>query len=117
MALTVKRIPILYLAFAVLVLVSVPPLVFYGTKLISINREALETNEQELQNTIARSIASEITLFDSSRRLLLKTFPRTLEGLDFATPNWGNMAVQDTLEQFVGADPSLLYVTLLNPQG
>ncbi len=112
-----KRIPILYLAFGVLFLVSVPPLLFYGTKLISINREALETNEQELQNTIARSMASEITLYDSSHREWIKTFTKTLEDIDFTKPTWGDPKIQDTLEQFVGADPSLLYVTLLNAQG
>ena len=55
-----KRVPILYVIFAVLILVSVGPLMFYGIKVIEINREALETNEKELQNTITRSVAEEI---------------------------------------------------------
>ena len=52
-----KRIPILSVIFAVLLLVSVAPLLIYGWMVIGINREALNTNEQELQNTITRSVA------------------------------------------------------------
>ncbi len=114
---SVKRIPILYLGFGILVLVSVVPLLFFGAKLISINRQALETNEQELQNTIARSIAEEITLYDSSFRQQLQTLSKTFEGIDLSQPGWDTPFVRTTLEQFVGANVNLLYVTLLNDQG
>ena len=49
---SLQRIPMLSVIFAVLLLVSVAPLLIYGAKVIGINRQALETNEKELQNTI-----------------------------------------------------------------
>jgi len=113
----VKRIRILYLAFGLLVAVSVPPLTFFGLKLIEINRQTLETNEQELQNTLARTIAHQISLYDSNARQLLKTFARTLEGVDLSPSKIDSPAVRDKLEQFVAGDSNLLYVTLLNEQG
>lgn len=105
-----KRIPILYLAFGLLVAVSVPPLTFFGLKLIEINRQTLETNEQELQNTLARAIAHQISLYEINARQLLRTFARTVEGVD-------SPVVRDKLEQFVAGDSNLLYVTLLNTEG
>ena len=52
-----KRIRILYVILAVMVLASVGPLLFYALKMIDINRRALETNEILLQSTITHSIA------------------------------------------------------------
>src|SRR5438270_7402515 len=59
------RIPILYLILAVLIVVGVVPLYFYGTQVVGINRERLKTNERLLQNTVGRSLADDI----SNRRL------------------------------------------------
>jgi HD-GYP domain-containing protein (c-di-GMP phosphodiesterase class II) len=105
------------LAFGLLVAVSVPPLTFFGLKLIEINRQTLETNEQELQNTLARTIAHQISLYDSNARQLLRTFARTLEGVDLSATKIDSPVVRDKLEQFVAGDSNLLYVTLLNDQG
>jgi HD-GYP domain-containing protein (c-di-GMP phosphodiesterase class II) len=110
----VKRIPILYLSLAVLVMVSIPPLVFYATKLNETSRQALQTNEQELQNTIARSIASQIALFHASSRQNLKTFTSTLENMEINAARFD--AVRDKLEQLVTGDPNVLYTTLLDTQ-
>ncbi len=111
-----KRIPILWVIFAVLVLVSVAPLLIYGTKVIAINREALETNEKELQNTITWSVAEEIKLYESSLRQQLQTLAKTLEPADPKTPAWDSRYIRSTLEQFVASNPNLLYVVLLNEQ-
>jgi len=111
-----KRIPILWVIFAVLVLVSVGPLLIYGTKVIGINREALETNEMELQNTITSSVAEEIKLYESSLRQQLQTLAKTLEPADPRTPAWDSRYVRSTLEQFVASNPNLLYAVLLNEQ-
>ncbi len=109
-----KRLPILYVILAVLVLVSVAPLLIYGIKVMGINREALETNEKELQNTITRSVAEEIALYDSSMRQQLQTLSKTLEANDPKASGWDSAYVRSTLEHFVASNPNLLYVTLLN---
>ena len=54
------RIPILYLILGVLVLVSVVPLYFFGTNVISISRDRLKTNEMLLQNTITSSLRDDL---------------------------------------------------------
>ena len=113
---TLKRIPILSVIFAVLLLVSVAPLLIYGWMVIGINREALNTNEQELQNTITRSVAQEIKLQESGHQRQFQTLLRTLEPADPEAPTWDSPYVRSTLEQFVASNPNLLYVTLLNEQ-
>src|SRR4051794_29085897 len=54
------RVPILYLILGVLTIVGVVPLYFYGTQVVSINRERLVTNERLLQNTVTRSLAEDL---------------------------------------------------------
>src|SRR3989304_6329392 len=70
-----KRIRILYVILAVLVVASVGPLIFYALKTMDINRRALETNEVLLQNTITRSVAEEISIYN-------ETFHQLLDNLD-----------------------------------
>ena len=110
-----KRVPILYVIFAVLILVSVGPLMFYGIKVIEINREALETNEKELQNTITRSVAEEIGLHDTSVTEQLRTLSQGLAAGGGGPAAEGR--IRNALEQFVASNPNLLlYVSLLNEQ-
>ena len=113
---SLKRLPILSVIFAVLLLVSVVPLFIYSRMVIGINREALETNEQELQNTITYSVAEEIKLFDSSLQQQLQTLLKTLEPADPKAPFWDLPHIRSTLKQFVDSNPNLYYVTLLNEQ-
>jgi putative nucleotidyltransferase with HDIG domain len=111
-----KRLPILYLILAMLVLVSVVPLLIYSSKVIGINREALETNEKELQNSITRSVADGIDLYESSVSQLLKTFLGTLTPPGQPVPASGATQVSKALQDFVSSNPNILYVTLLNEQ-
>jgi len=55
-----SRIPILYLILSVLIAVGVVPLYFYATKVVDMNREALQRNERLLQNTVTSSLAQDI---------------------------------------------------------
>ncbi|HKT89805.1 MAG TPA: hypothetical protein VJQ59_15275, partial [Candidatus Sulfotelmatobacter sp.] len=55
-----NRIPLMYLISAVLLLVGVVPLYFYGSQVVSINRDRLKVNEQLLQNTVTRSLGDDI---------------------------------------------------------
>ena len=55
-----SRIPILYLILVVLIAVAIMPLYFYYTKVVDMNREALQRNEKLLQNMVTSSLAQDI---------------------------------------------------------
>jgi len=50
------RIPLLYLILAVLLVISVVPVWWFGQQVVGISRDKLKTNEMLLQNTITRSL-------------------------------------------------------------
>ena len=58
-----RRIPLLYLILTVLLLLSVVPLLVFGLKVSSRNRQELQTNQQVLQSTVTSAIAEEIRLY------------------------------------------------------
>ena len=111
---SLKRLPILSVIFAVLVLVSVVPLLIYGWIVIGKNRQALKTNEQELQNAITWSVAEEIKLYESSLRQQLQTLLKMLEPAHPEAAAWDSPYIRSTLEQFIASNQKLLYVTLLD---
>ena len=111
---SLKRLPILSVIFAVLVLVSVVPLLIYGWIVIGKNRQALKTNEQELQNAITWSVAEEIKLYASSLRQQLQTLLKMLEPAHPEASAWDSPHIRSTLEQFIASNQNLLYVTLLD---
>jgi HD-GYP domain-containing protein (c-di-GMP phosphodiesterase class II) len=55
-----SRIPILYLILIVLIAIGVVPLYFYATKVVDMNRDALQRNEKLLQNTVTSSLAQDV---------------------------------------------------------
>ena len=57
---TTTRIPILYLIFTVLIIVSVGPLVWYGLTVVDNESDRLKTNEKLLQNTITGSLGQDL---------------------------------------------------------
>src|SRR5205085_314864 len=64
------RIPLLYLILAVLLVISVVPVWLFGTKVVSISRDKLKTNEMLLQNTITRSLSEDVAQRISNLRLM-----------------------------------------------
>src|ERR1700681_3270237 len=69
------RLRILYLLLLILIGVSVLPLWFYGTMMISTNQETLKTNEQILQTNSSQSLAQIISLYmDNVRQHLTEFF-------------------------------------------
>src|ERR1700731_119838 len=99
-----KRIRFLYVILAVLVVASVGPLLFYALKMLALNRQALETNEQELQNTTTRSIAEEISIYNESFHQLLDDLDHVLQiHASYAGGEWNSRSpeLQKTLERFV----------------
>jgi len=118
--LAMKRIRILYVILAVLVVASTGPLIFYAFKMIAINRQALETNEKELQNTTTHSIAEEISIYNASFHQLLDNLNGILEAnpaLFFSPGGHSNPQLRTLLEQFVSPSNHIIYVTLLDAQG
>src|SRR3970282_1146628 len=114
-----KRIPILYLVSAVLVLLSVVPLLFYSQVVARQNRNALETNERLLQSTITRSMAEEIRLY---RRNLLTQIESLVQMLqtsgaieDVGDPKHQKL-LREATETFIRSQENILYVAIVNPQ-
>jgi HD-GYP domain-containing protein (c-di-GMP phosphodiesterase class II) len=116
----IKRIRFLYVILAVLVLASVGPLLFHSVKMLSLNRQALETNEQELQNTTTRSIADEISIYNENFHQILENLDRVLQiyTLMSGAP-WDarSQELRATLEKFINPANHIIYVTYLDAQG
>jgi len=113
------RIPILYLILGVLVAVAVVPLYFYGTEVVSINRDRLKTNERMLQNTVTRSLADGIA---QRQQNLLSTMKNLTSGV--VVSSGGNLdgehiaapELRALLENFVSQTDSVAYGTILNEE-
>ena len=112
-----KRLRFLYVILAVLVVASVGPLLFYAFKMVALNREALETNEQELQNTTTRSIADEISIYNENFHQLLAELNEVLEIQMSQHGGQGGAELRATLERFVNPSNHVIYVTFLDPEG
>jgi HD-GYP domain-containing protein (c-di-GMP phosphodiesterase class II) len=113
------RLPILYLILGVLILVSVVPLYFYGTKVIAINRASLKTNEQELQNTIARSLSDDLAQRHANLLLMLANLSSSIEvasGGNLAGENVEAPELRALLERFVTSTDMVAYATIINPE-
>ena len=114
-----RRIPLLYLILTVLVALSVIPLLIYGYKVSSRNREALQTNEQILQNTVTRGIAEEIRLYLHSMNMQTESLVRLLESTG-AIENVADPKHADSLrratEGFVRAAENVLFLTIVNAE-
>ena len=116
----IKRIRILYVILSVLLLASVTPLLFYALKMLSINRGALETNENLLQSTITHSIAEEISIQNNTFHQLLDNLMHVLEGAADLSGRPGGFqgpSLRPTLERFISSSDRIIYVTMLDAQG
>lgn len=114
-----RRFRILYLIILILVGTSVVPLWFYGGKLMSINRERLETQENVLQLTISHSLAQQITLYIENLSQQLKEFFDTVVPLatDIPASRYeSEPELRRELESFVADRPNVLYATVLNKE-
>ena len=114
-----KRIPILHLILAVLVLVSVVPLYFYADKVVATNRDRLKTNEMLSQNTVTRSMSDQIELRQKSRRAMLDNFSSAVQiasGGNLAGDHVAVPELRALLERFVSSSSDIAYATLLNEE-
>src|SRR6266404_7471913 len=73
------RVPILYLILGVLVLVSIVPLYIYGTKVVDINREQLQYNQNMLQSTVTNSLGDDIAQRQQSLDAMLANLTSAIQ--------------------------------------
>jgi putative nucleotidyltransferase with HDIG domain len=113
------RVRMLYVILLVLIGISVVPLWFYGSKMMSMNKDNLETQEKVLQTTTSQSLSRFVSLYMENLNEQLEELSDTVVPLarqipveKYATDSGLRMA----LEGFVADRPSVLYATVLNDQ-
>jgi HD-GYP domain-containing protein (c-di-GMP phosphodiesterase class II) len=112
-----RRIRILYVILLILIGISVVPLWFYGSKMMSMNRERLETQEEMLQTISSQSLAQVISLYmDSLNQQLKESYDAMLPlaahlpAAKFPT----DAGLRTALANFVVDRPAILYATVVN---
>jgi HD-GYP domain-containing protein (c-di-GMP phosphodiesterase class II) len=113
------RVRILYVILLILIGITVGPLWFYGSKMMSMNRERLETQERVLQTITSQSLSQFISLYVENLNQQLKEFFDTVGPLATHIPAAKYSTDPDlrvALEGFVADRPAVLYATVLNDQ-
>jgi len=113
------RVRILYVILLILIGITVVPLWFYGSKMMSMNRERLETQESVLQTITSQSLSQVISLYMDNLNQQLKEFFDTVGPLAMHIPSAKYATDPDlrvALEGFVADRPAVLYATVLNDQ-
>ena len=113
------RIQIRYVILGVLVAISAVPMYFYSSKVESLNRGLLKTNEKLLQNTVARSLADDISQHEASLRLMLGNLASAIQvasGGDIGAEHVESPELRALLENFVSSSDDIAYATLLNAE-
>ncbi len=114
-----SRFRILYLLLVILIGISVLPLWFYGSKMVSTNRETLQTKEQVLQTITSHSLAQEISLYmENLHEHLKESFDSivplalTIEEAKYDS----NPQLRSAVEHFVTEQPHVLFAAALNKE-
>ena len=114
-----RRVRILYVILLILIGVSVGPLWFYGSMMMSANKENLETQEKLLQTVTSQSLSQVTSLYMENLNQQLKEFFDAVVPLAtrIPGPNYPRDAsLRTTVENFVVDRPAVLYATVLNEQ-
>jgi putative nucleotidyltransferase with HDIG domain len=113
------RVRILYVILLILIGITVVPLWFYGSKMMSMNKERLETQEGVLQTITSQSLSQVISLYMDNLNQQLKEFFDNVVPLATQIPAAKYSSDPDlrlVLEGFVADRPAVLYATVLNNQ-
>jgi HD-GYP domain-containing protein (c-di-GMP phosphodiesterase class II) len=113
------RIPILYSILAVLILVGVVPLYWYGTKVVGINKDRLKTNEKLLQNTVTSSLADDISQRQNNLQTSLDNLSSAIQvasGNNLSGEHVSIPELRALLDSFVSKSDTLAYATILNSE-
>jgi HD-GYP domain-containing protein (c-di-GMP phosphodiesterase class II) len=117
---TPARIPILYVILGVLLVISIVPMYFYTSEVEKMNREALQTNEKLLQNTVTQSLADDLSQHERSLRVMLAQLSSAVQvasGGDIGSKNIEAPELRALLENFVSSSSDeIAYATLLNSE-
>jgi len=117
--LTTRRLRILWIVMAALLLLSAAPLWLYHQQVLSLSEDKLQDTERVQQNQITRSLASETLQFEQNIREQLLSQRQVL-----ALTGW----IQDVddpahtpqmsrlLQSFIENNPNILYVTAVDRQ-
>ena len=114
-----RRVRILYVILLILIGISVVPLWFYGSKMMSMNKDNLETQEKVLQTTTSQSLSRFISLYMENLNQQLKELSDTVVGVASSIPAAKyatDSGLRVALEDFVADRPAVLYATVLNDQ-
>lgn len=113
------RVRIIYVILLILVGLTVIPLWFYGSKMVSLNQDRLQTQESMLQTITSQSIAQFVSMYMENLNQQLKEFFDTVVPLasqipaaQYSTDSRLRMALED----FVADRPGVLYATVFNNQ-
>lgn len=115
----VRRMRILWIVLAALLLVSAIPLWLYHRQVLHLSEEKLQDTEQVQQNETTRSLASETLQFQQGVRQQLVTQRQvlTLTGWIHDVDDLAHAPeIARLLQQFAEDDPDILYVTAVNKQ-
>ncbi len=115
----IRRLRILYVLLLILIGMSVLPLWFYGSKMMSMNKDKLETQEKEIQYYISRSLAEVTSLYMDNLQGQLKAFfdevgPQVVQikGSKYDS----DPGLRQSLQKFVSERPAVLYSTVVNDE-
>jgi putative nucleotidyltransferase with HDIG domain len=114
------RVRILYLLLLILIGISVLPLWFYGTKMLSTNQDTLQTQEQVLQTITSQSLAQEISLSQDNIKGHLQEFFRSVAPLAAGIPAAKyptDSALRELVHRFATEQAAnVIFATVVNDQ-
>jgi HD-GYP domain-containing protein (c-di-GMP phosphodiesterase class II) len=113
------RVRIIYVILLILIGITVGPLWFYGSRMMAINRERLETQEGILQTMSSQSLSRFISLYMENLNGHLREFLDAVGPLAAHVPAdkySSDPNLRAALEGFVADRPGVLYATALNNQ-
>ncbi len=114
-----RRVKIQYILLLILMSLSVLPLWFFGTRMVAINKERLETQEKILQTTLSKSLAQQISLYMENVQQQVKELFDALTPLVLQIQNSRyetDPRLQQALEDYIADRPGVIYVTVLNQE-
>ncbi len=113
------RIRILYVILAILLGSTVVPVWFYGERMMSLNRDRLETQEKDLQTITSDSLSHVISLYMENMNQQLKELSDSVVPLVIQIPSAkipADPGLQLALGRFVADRPTVLSAAVLNDQ-
>ncbi|HUZ45030.1 MAG TPA: HD domain-containing phosphohydrolase [Terriglobia bacterium] len=114
-----RRLKIQYILLPILMTLSALPLWFFGTRMVAMNKERLETQEKVLQTTLSKSLAQQVSLYMENVQQQVKELFDALTPLAVQIKNSNyetDSHLQQALEDYIADRPDIIYVTVLNQE-